>query len=259
MDVNEIWNEIRDETKKRAEAEPVLASFFHKTVLEHDSFASTLAHQLANDLSNNSVQPMMLRRVIKEVINSTEKMVSNILYDLIATKERDPACKYFSTPLLFYKGFRALQSHKVAYWLWHHDRHTLALFIQSRASEVYGVDIHPAAKIGKGVMIDHGTGVVIGETSVVEDNVSIFQGVTLGGTGKDIGDRHPKIREGVLLSAGATILGNVEGGKNSKVAAGSVVLSDVKEGTTVAGVPSQEVGKSGKTSPAYEVDHKIET
>ena len=259
MDVNEIWKEIRDETKKRAEAEPVLASFFHATVLEHDSFSSTLANQLANDLSNASVQPMMLRRVIKETIDSTENMISDIADDLLATKERDPACKYFSTPLLFYKGFRALLSHKVSHWLWNNDRHTLALFIQSRASEVYGIDIHPAAKIGKGVMIDHGTGVVIGETSVVEDNVSIFQGVTLGGTGKQSGDRHPKVREGVLLSAGAKVLGNVEVGKNAKVAAGSVVLSDVKEGTTVAGIPAIEVGKSGQKSPAYEVDHKIET
>ena len=259
MDVNEIWKEIRDETKKRAEAEPVLASFFHATVLEQDSFSSTLANQLANDLSNASVQPMMLRRVIKETIDSTENMISDIADDLLATKERDPACKYFSTPLLFYKGFRALQSHKVSHWLWNNERHTLALFIQSRASEVYGIDIHPAAKIGKGVMIDHGTGVVIGETSVVEDNVSIFQGVTLGGTGKQSGDRHPKVREGVLLSAGAKVLGNVEVGKNAKVAAGSVVLSDVKEGTTVAGIPAIEVGKSGQKSPAYEVDHKIET
>ena len=258
MDVNEIWKEIRAETKKRAEAEPVLASFFHTTVLEHDSFSSTLANQLANDLSNTSVQPMMLRRVIKEAINSTEEMISDIAYDLVATKERDPACKYYSTPLLFYKGFRALQAHKVSHWLWHHDRHTLALFIQSRASEVYGVDIHPAAKIGKGVMIDHGTGVVIGETSVVENNVSIFQGVTLGGTGKQVGDRHPKVREGVLLSASATVLGNVEIGRNAKVAAGSVVLSDVKTGITVAGVPASEVGTSGQKSPAYEVDHKIE-
>ena len=202
---------------------------------------------------------MMLRRVIKETIDSTENMISDIADDLLATKERDPACKYFSTPLLFYKGFRALQSHKISHWLWHNERHTLALFIQSRASEVYGIDIHPAAKIGKGVMIDHGTGVVIGETSVVEDNVSIFQGVTLGGTGKQSGDRHPKVREGVLLSAGAKVLGNVEVGKNAKVAAGSVVLSDVKEGTTVAGIPAIEVGKSGQKSPAYEVDHKIET
>ena len=257
MEVNEVWEEIRKETRKRAEAEPVLASFFHTTVLEHDSFSSTLANHLANDLSNASIQPMMLRRVMKEAINSSEEMISDIANDLIATKDRDPACKYFSTPLLFYKGFRALQAHKVSHWLWTHDRHTLALFIQSRCSEVYGVDIHPAAQIGKGVMIDHATGVVIGETAVVEDNVSIFQGVTLGGTGKESGDRHPKVREGVLLSAAVTILGNVVVGKNAKVAAGSVVLSDVKEGTTVAGVPAEEVGKSGKKSPAYEVDHNI--
>ena len=257
MDVNEIWKEIRAETKKRAEAEPVLASFFHTTVLEHDSFSSTLANQLANDLSNTSVQPMMLRRVIKEAINSTEEMISDIAYDLVATKERDPACKYYSTPLLFYKGFRALQAHKVSHWLWHHDRHTLALFIQSRASEVYGLDIHPAAKIGNGVMIDHATGVVIGETSVVDNNVSIFQGVTLGGTGKGSGDRHPKVREGVLLSAGATILGNVEIGKNAKVAAGSVVLTNVKEGTSVAGEPAKVVSSSKSDIPSHSVDHLI--
>jgi len=257
MTAEEVWQAIREETKKRAEAEPVLASFFHTTVLEHDSFSSTLANQLANDLSNASVQPMMLRSVIKEAIDSKAEMITDIAEDLMATKDRDPACKYFSTPLLFYKGFKALQAYKVSHWLWANERHTLALFLQSRCSEVYGVDIHPAAQIGKGVMIDHATGVVIGETSIVEDNVSIFQGVTLGGTGKESGDRHPKIKEGVLLSAAATILGNVEVGKNAKVAAGSVVLSDVKEGTTVAGVPAKEVGKSGKASPAYEVDHNI--
>tara|TARA_B100001750_G_scaffold239363_1_gene247304 strand:+ start:758 stop:1534 length:777 start_codon:yes stop_codon:yes gene_type:complete len=258
MDVNEVWEVITEETKKRAQAEPVLASFFHATVLEHDSFSSTLANQLASDLSSFAVTPMMLRSVIKEAINSSETMLSDVAFDLIATKDRDPACKYFSTPLLFYKGFKALQAHKVSHWLWSNERHTLALFIQSRSSEVYGVDIHPAAVIGKGVMIDHGTGVVIGETSVIEDNVSIFQGVTLGGTGKETGDRHPKVREGVLLSASATILGNVVIGKNAKVAAGSVVLSDVIEGTTVAGVPASEVGTSGKKSPADEVDHQIE-
>ena len=178
MDVNEVWEVITEETKKRAQAEPVLASFFHATVLEHDSFSSTLANQLASDLSSFAVTPMMLRSVIKEAINSSETMLSDVAFDLIATKDRDPACKYFSTPLLFYKGFKALQAHKVSHWLWSNERHTLALFIQSRSSEVYGVDIHPAAVIGKGVMIDHGTGVVIGETSVIEDNVSIFQGVT---------------------------------------------------------------------------------
>ena len=151
-----------------------------------------------------------------------------------------------------------MQAHRVASWLWANSRHTLAHYFQSRTSEVYGVDIHPAAKLGKGIMIDHGTGVVIGETSVVDDNVSIFQGVTLGGTGKEEGDRHPKVREGVLLSASSTVLGNVEIGKNAKVAAGSVVLNDVKEYTTVAGVPAKKVKEVSDEIPAREVDHGIE-
>ena len=178
--------------------------------------------------------------------------------DLLAAKEKDPSCRYLSEPLLFFKGFKSLQSHRVASWLWANSRHTLAHYFQSRTSEVYGVDIHPAAKLGKGIMIDHGTGVVIGETSVIEDNVSIFQGVTLGGTGKENGDRHPKVREGVLLSASSTILGNVEIGKNAKIAAGSVVLSDVREGTTVAGVPAKEVNQVSGHVPADEIDHLIE-
>ena len=164
---------------------------------------------------------------------------------MVAVKERDPACRYFSSPLLFFKGFRALQAHKVSNLLWLAERHSLALFIQGRSSEVYGVDIHPAAQIGNGVMIDHATGVVIGETSVIENDVSIFQGVTLGGTGKESGDRHPKVREGVLLSAGA------------KVAAGSVVLSDVEEGVTVAGVPAKVVGSAISDIPSQSVDHLI--
>lgn len=257
LEINKIWQEIQEETRLRAEAEPVLASFFHSTILEHSSFSSAIANQLANDLANVSVQPMMLRNVIKDALNSDPKILENITLDLIAVKERDPACRYFSSPLLFFKGFKALQAHKVANLLWHTDRHSLALFIESRASETYGVDIHPAAKIGNGVMIDHATGVVIGETSVVDNNVSIFQGVTLGGTGKGSGDRHPKVREGVLLSAGATILGNVEIGKNAKVAAGSVVLTNVKEGTTVAGVPAKVVSSSKSDIPSYSVDHLI--
>ena len=200
---------------------------------------------------------MMIRKVIKEAINSSTEILEATVSDLNAVKDRDPSCKYFSEPLLFFKGFKALQSHRVASWLWSEERHTLAHFIQSRASEVYGIDIHPAAEIGKGVMIDHGSGVVIGETAVVEDNVSIFQGVTLGGTGKETGDRHPKVREGALLSASSTILGNVEIGKNAKVAAGSVVLADVREHTTVAGIPAKEVGEANTYMPAYDVDHSI--
>ena len=256
--VEKIWVTIKEETEKRVQAEPVLASFFHSTILEHDSFSSAVADLIANDLGSPSVQPMLLRSVIKEAFDSSKEILKGTGNDLLAAKERDPACKYLSEPLLFFKGFKALQSHRVASWLWVNSRHTLAHYFQSRTSEVYGVDIHPAAKLGKGIMIDHGTGVVIGETSVIEDNVSIFQGVTLGGTGKEDGDRHPKVREGVLLSAASTVLGNVEIGKNAKVAAGSVVLRDVKEHTTVAGVPAKEVGEAGTKMPAHDVDHMIE-
>ena len=256
--IKEIWETIQSETERRVQAEPVLASFFHSTILEHDSFSSAVADLIASDLGRSSVQPMLLRSVIKEAMNSSEEILNGTISDLLAAKERDPSCKYLSEPLLFFKGFKALQSHRVASWLWANSRHTLAHYFQSRTSEVYGVDIHPAAKLGKGIMIDHGTGVVIGETSVVDDNVSIFQGVTLGGTGKEEGDRHPKVREGVLLSASSTVLGNVEIGKNAKVAAGSVVLNDVKEYTTVAGVPAKKVKEVSDEIPAREVDHGIE-
>ncbi len=256
--IKEIWETIQNETKKRVQAEPVLASFFHSTILEHDSFSSAVADLIASDLGRASVQPMLLRSVIKEAMNSSEEILNGTVSDLLAAKERDPSCKYLSEPLLFFKGFKALQAHRVASWLWANSRHTLAHYFQSRTSEVYGVDIHPAAKLGKGIMIDHGTGVVIGETSVVEDNVSIFQGVTLGGTGKEEGDRHPKVREGVLLSASSTILGNVKIGKNAKVAAGSVVLNDVKEYTTVAGVPAVKVNEVNNEMPAHDVDHGID-
>ena len=257
-EIEQIWKTIQEETLRRVQAEPVLASFFHTTVLEHNSFSSAVADLIANDLGSASVQPMMLRSVIKDSINSSHDILEGTMTDLLAAKQRDPSCRYLSEPLLFFKGFKSLQSHRVANWLWKNSRHTLAHYFQSRSSEVYGVDIHPAATLGKGIMIDHGTGVVIGETSVIEDNVSIFQGVTLGGTGKETGDRHPKVREGVLLSASSTILGNVEIGKNAKIAAGSVVLADVRAGTTVAGVPAKEVSQAEGHIPADEVDHLIE-
>ena len=262
MDNNEsidsLWRTIQDETERRVKAEPVLASFFHTTVLEHTSFSSAVADLIANDLGSSSVQPMMLRSVIKDAINSSDEILEGTMTDLLAAKEKDPSCKYLSEPLLFFKGFKSLQSHRVASWLWDNSRHTLAHYFQSRTSEVYGVDIHPAAKLGRGIMIDHGTGVVIGETSVVENNVSIFQGVTLGGTGKETGDRHPKVREGVLLSASSTVLGNVEIGRNAKIAAGSVVLENVREGATVAGVPAKEVRQDISNVPADNIDHLIE-
>ena len=255
-EVKKVWESIQEETKKRVKAEPVLASFFHSMILEHSSFSSAIANQLANDLSTSSVLPLMIRNIIRESMKEKEEILVGVTKDLVAVKDRDPACKFYSTPLLFYKGFRALQSHRVANWLWNQERQTLALFFQSRASEVYGVDIHPAASIGDGVMIDHGSGVVIGETAIIEDNVSIFAGVVLGGTGKERGNRHPKIREGVLLSSACIVLGNVEVGRFAKVAAGSVVLEDVEEHVTVAGIPAKPAGSSGE-NPALEVDHSI--
>jgi len=255
-EVKKVWESIQEETKKRVKAEPVLASFFHSMILEHSSFSSAIANQLANDLSTSSVLPLMIRNIIRESMKEKEEILVGVTKDLVAVKDRDPACKFYSTPLLFYKGFRALQSHRVANWLWNQERQTLALFFQSRASEVYGVDIHPAASIGDGVMIDHGSGVVIGETAIIEDNVSIFAGVVLGGTGKERGNRHPKIREGVLLSSACIVLGNVEVGRFAKVAAGSVVLEDVEEHVTVAGIPAKPAGSSGE-NPASEVDHSI--
>ena len=256
QEVKKVWESIQEETKKRVKAEPVLASFFHSMILEHSSFSSAIANQLANDLSTSSVLPLMIRNIIRESMKEKEEILVGVTKDLVAVKDRDPACKFYSTPLLFYKGFRALQSHRVANWLWNQERQTLALFFQSRASEVYGVDIHPAASIGDGVMIDHGSGVVIGETAIIEDNVSIFAGVVLGGTGKERGNRHPKIREGVLLSSACIVLGNVEVGRFAKVAAGSVVLEDVEEHVTVAGIPAKPAGSSGE-NPASEVDHSI--
>ena len=252
--IENIWNTIQDETQKRVKAEPVLASFFHTTILEHSSFSAAIADLIANDLGSSSVQPMMLRSVIKDAINSSEEILEVTMTDLIAAKEKDPSCKYLSEPLLFFKGFKSLQSHRVASWLWENSRHTLAHYFQSRTSEVYGVDIHPAAKIGKGLMIDHAHSIVIGETSVVGDNVSMLHSVTLGGTGKQEEDRHPKIGDGVMIGAGAKVLGNIKIGNCCRIAAGSVVLQEIPPKKTVAGVPAKIVGEAGCSTPSIKMD-----
>jgi serine O-acetyltransferase len=171
--------------------------------------------------------------------------------------DRDAACNKYSTPLLYFKGYQAIQAYRVAHYYWKRDRHDLALFLQSRISEVFGVDIHPAARIGRGILLDHATSVVIGETAVVEDNVSMLHEVTLGGTGKETGDRHPKVRQGVLIAAGAKILGNVEIGEGAKVGCGAVVLENVAPHTTVVGVPARPVGITLSHSPALDMDHRI--
>ena len=253
----DIWLALCNEAKLWSAAEPTLETLFQKNILQQKSFQSALVAVISTELSTDHDDYIAIQKVADDALNSDPLLEKAATADLCATIERDPACHSYLKPFLFYKGFQAIQAYRLANWLWKMERTVLAEFIQGRVSKVFQVDIHPAAKLGKGIMIDHGTGVVIGETSIVEDNVSIFQGVTLGGTGKEIGDRHPKVREGVLLSASSTILGNVEIGRNAKIAAGSVVLEDVKEGSTVAGVPAKEVGKADGLIPADEIDHSI--
>ena len=236
---NNIWSIIKDEVKLRKEAEPSLSPYLNLLVLSQDSLISSIASIISSKLNSDALSSKDIKNFILDVYKNCDGIAEALEKDLVFFKKNDPACKYFSTPILFYKGFQGLASYRAANCLWKNDRHTMALFIQNRASEVFGVDIHPAADIQGGVMIDHATGVVIGETSKVEENVSIFQGVTLGGKGNERGDRHPKIKSGASIYASSTILGNITIGENSTVAAGSLVLKDVAPNTTVAGIPAK--------------------
>jgi len=237
----DIWSEIIKEVKLRAAAEKSLGSYLENLVISRSNIIDSISSILASKLNSEALAAGDLKHFIFDALTSDKDSEKKIISDLLFFKANDPACKYYSTPLLFYKGFQGLVSYRAAFSLWNDDRHTMALFLQNRASEIFGVDIHPAAKISGGVMIDHATGVVIGETCEIEENVSIFQGVTLGGTGKNNGDRHPKIASGVSNYASSTILGNIKIGKNAVIAAGSLVLNDVLPGKTVAGVPAKEI------------------
>lgn len=252
-----LWEEIREETRSAIQREPILASFLHATILNHRTLENALSFHLANKLDSPTVSAMQIREVIDQALAADSSIACAIRADILAVRERDSACDELSTPLLYFKGYHALQSYRIAHWLWQQQRYSLALFFQNRISMVFGVDIHPAAKIGKGILMDHATGVVIGETAVVGDNVSIMQSVTLGGTGKEHGDRHPKVGCGVLISAGAKILGNISIGEGAKVGAGSVVLQDVPKHTTVAGVPAKVVGAPTSEQPALDMNHQI--
>lgn len=250
-----IWEQIRKEATQHASEEPILASFLHATILNHKKLERALSFHLASQLDSPTASSLLLCEVMREAFAEDASLRAAIRADLLAVQERDSACNELSIPFLYFKGFHALQTHRVAHWLWNHGRKPLALFFQNRVSTKFGVDIHPAAKLGEGILLDHATGLVIGETTVVGNNVSILQSVTLGGTGKDEGDRHPKIGDGVLISAGAKILGNIKVGDGAKVGAGSVVLEDVPEHTTVAGVPAKIVGRPASAQPALEMDH----
>ena len=254
----DVWELLRGEAENKAREEPILGSYFHATILNHGSFGAALSFRLASKLDNPMLPTMLIRDVIAEAIADDPAILHAAETDILANYARDPACDDLSSPFLYYKGFHALQAHRIAHWLWGHERRTLARFFQSQISVGLGVDIHPAARIGRGIMLDHATGVVVGETAVVDDDVSILHSVTLGGTGKEVGDRHPKIRRGVLLAAGCKIIGNIEVGEGAKVGAGSVVLHDVPPHVTVAGVPAVVVGRPSEESPALGMDQRIE-
>ena len=257
MNTQELWQTIKSEINNQIIDEPVLASHLSARILQHDSLEAAISDLLAEKLSIEEINKSTLKQVFNESLHKDENLIQEISNDLMATKQRDPAVNYYSTALLYFKGFQALQAYRFSHSLWKQGRVSLALFLQSQISEVFTVDIHPAAKIGSGILVDHATGIVIGETSVLYDNVSIMQGVTLGGTGKECGDRHPKIHSGVLIGAGANIIGNVVIGEGAKVGAGSVVLKDVEPHTTVAGIPAVVVGRPRGDSPALDMNHDL--
>ena len=252
-----VWASLRNEAERAARDEPTLASLVNAVILSHDRIADALSYQLARKLGDQELRSMGAREIADEAFEADPSLVAAAEADLRAVFERDPACKGYVQPFLFFKGFLALQAYRVSHWLWTHSRETLALYLQSRASEVFAVDIHPAARVGSGVFLDHGTGIVIGETAVVGDDVSMLHGVTLGGTGAERGDRHPKIGRGVLLGAGAKVLGNIEIGEYAKIASGSVVLKPVPAHCTAAGVPARLVNCPTCDEPARTMDHTL--
>ena len=254
-----VWQRLRLEAEQTATSEPMLAGYLHDNILRHPNLESAISYFLAVKLASHYLGAVSLRDVFYECLAAAEEVQEAVRRDLCAVIERDPAARSLVQPFLYFKGFHALQSYRIAHWLWLEQREPLALYLQNRISEAFDVDIHPAARIGKGVLIDHGTSVVIGETAVVGDDVSMLHEVTLGGTGKEAGDRHPKVGRGVLIGAGAKILGNIRIGDGAKIAAGSVVLNEVPPHTTVAGVPAKAVGKPTTSEPGRQMDQAVES
>ena len=250
-----VWDRIRKEAEEIIRAEPLLGGLVHTSVLHHSSLERALAYRMSIKLASTEMSEQILREIADEAYSDDPAIGASVRTDIVAVYDRDPACSSFVHPMLFLKGFQAISCYRVGNWLWNRDRKHLAYFIQMRISEVFGVDIHPAAKLGRGLMIDHAHSIVIGETAVVGDNVSMLHSVTLGGTGKEDGDRHPKIGEGVLLGAGAKVLGNIKVGKCSRIGAGSVVLDPVPPCKTFAGVPAKEVGEAGCGQPSATMNH----
>ncbi|PZO80498.1 MAG: serine O-acetyltransferase [Mesorhizobium amorphae] len=256
-EIDPIWDAVREEAAIAVANDPVLAAFLYSTILNNETLEQAVIHRLSERLAHQDLGADLIRQTFTEMMRDQPEWSGMLRVDIQAYYDRDPACDRFMMPILYFKGFHAIQTHRLAHWLWHRKRQDFALYLQSRSSSVFQTDIHPAARLGKGLFIDHATGLVVGETAVIEDNVSLLHGVTLGGTGKAGGDRHPKIRHGVLIGAGAKILGNIEVGHCSKVAAGSVVLASVPNNKTVAGVPARVVGESGCAQPARDMNQAL--
>ncbi|PWK62170.1 serine O-acetyltransferase [Roseicyclus mahoneyensis] len=255
--VDPVWRRILTEADQAVQDEPLLGGLIHGCILHHDTLEKALAYRMAQKLASGEMSEQLLREIADDAYDADAELGVAARADIVAVFERDPACHRYIQPLLFFKGFQAVQAYRVGHWLWTEGRRDLAYFIQMRVSEVFGVDIHPAARIGQGIMIDHAHSIVVGETAVVGNNVSMLHSVTLGGTGKETEDRHPKIGDGVLIGAGAKVLGNIHVGNCSRIAAGSVVLSDVPSCKTVAGVPARIVGEAGCEQPAINMDHRL--
>ena len=256
-ELDPVWHRICEEAREAIQVEPLMGGLIHSGILHHATFEGALAYRLALKLSSNEMSEQILREIADAAYEAAPELVASARADIVAIFDRDPACHRYLQPLLYFKGFQAVQAYRLGHWLWQQNRRDLAYFVQMRVSECFGVDIHPAARIGKGIMIDHAHSIVIGETAVVGDNVSMLHSVTLGGTGKSDGDRHPKIGDGVLIGAGAKVLGNITVGHCSKIAAGSVVLQEVPPCTTVAGVPARVVGDAGCAQPASKMDQMV--
>lgn len=252
-----VWERITNEARQAVTDEPLIGGFVHACILHHKSLEKALSYRIAAKLASNEMSMVVVREIVEEAYAADPELVASARADLVAIFERDPACYRLLQPILYFKGYQAIQAYRVGHHLWEQGHRDLAYFVQMRVSEIFGVDIHPAARIGRGIMIDHAHSIVIGETAVVGDNVSMLHSVTLGGTGKEEEDRHPKIGNGVLIGAGAKVLGNIKVGDCSRIAAGSVVLEEVPSCKTVAGIPARIVGEAGCDQPSVSMNHML--
>jgi serine O-acetyltransferase len=255
--VDPVWTRIRREAEAVVRQEPELSSFIYSSVLHHDRLEQVVVHRIAERLDHGDVSGELIRQAYADALEDTPALGDAFRADIVATYDRDPATNRFIEPVLYFKGFHAIQTFRLAHWLWAKGRKDFAYYLQSRSSAVFQCDIHPAARIGRGIFLDHATGLVAGETAVIGDDVSMLHDVTLGGTGNENGDRHPKIEHGVMIGAGAKILGNITVGHCARIAAGSVVLKPVPHNTTVAGVPARVVGEAGCAEPSRTMDQML--